>query len=47
MKKFEELYQNICRDLLLESKKDAINKWGNTEEVNYYVDLFMNKNNRH
>lgn len=42
IKSYNEL---IFEDVLLEGKLEAISKWGNTFEVEEYVEKFMNKQN--
>lgn len=45
MNKFNKIYEIICKDILLEGKREALNKWGDTEETNQYIEKFMNKKN--
>lgn len=46
MNKFEQTYLKIItEDILLEGRKEALAKWGNTQEVDEYLEKFMNKNN--
>ena len=42
IKSYNEL---IFEDVLLEGKLEAISKWGNTFEVEEYIEKFMNKRN--
>ena len=44
MNKFNKIYEIICKDILLEGKIEALQKWGDTEETNQYIEKFMNKN---
>ena len=46
MKNLVKSYNEIIfEDVLLEGKREAISKWGNTFEVEEYIEKFMNKNN--
>jgi hypothetical protein len=46
MSKFDEIYYKIIsEDILFEGRNEALVKWGNTQEVDEYLEKFMNKNN--
>lgn len=46
MNKFEEIYKNIIlKDIFFKGRKEALIKWGNTQEADEYIEKFMNKNN--
>ena len=46
MKELNQNYKSIIiEDILLEGKREAISKWGNTFEVEEYIEKFMNKKN--
>lgn len=46
MNNFNKTYKEIIyEDILLEGKKEALVKWGDTEEVNEYIEKFINKRN--